>query len=1217
MARSNPQPPGGNPAQQNANKGMASLRSGIRAVASDASAAQNALFGMGLALATGASKGQAALTGLRDFMLSRLLGPLADMGTRVAGFSMGLLRLGRAFSQVGMQGAANIEKLTMAFKVLLGGVEAAKKRVESLIKFSNSTPFELKGVVTANRTLQVLTKGALSTEKGMNLVGDAAAAAGVDFEAVAFQVGRLYDGLQNGTPVGEAAFRLQELGLLSGEARAQIEALQKSNADGASVWRVAEADLSRYKGGMEALSQTLANLQINLEDTKDVAAGVFSKGYMDAEKAGIEAQTKAIKGLIPLFQYMGETMGAVSGKWDKFKAGLVDATVGSKVFQSAAVPAFQAVSSVLAGLTAATGLIGLARGAKIAMGAVKAARGAASLGAVGAAGPPQIGATAGRIGGKIDSALTALFGVQVVMGTKAAAVVSRWHQAVLGAAKAGGKFSVVSYALTAAMTLVSGAFKLATNAIKGMATAFLALGPIGWVLTLLGAAAAGFYHYAKGLRASVDAMEAFQNAQAETVAALQREANAVRTAQDAHKVRARALREMVDLMEELKAVEEDYAKGPTGFFNGTMFQGSFNDEQRNKMDALKFGIDARRRIARDMKDSGSFVFDDEQTSSAVAAANAQRPALPTDVESLRAMLEERRAGGSGEQERLRIAALLDQNSADEAVARNEGRYYDAVGIQKQRASIMEGSSDRRTQLQGRVLAVGAVLETQKKITDLNQQQAKLLSGGISPDKDQEAKRQRDLAKISRELQSQVQYAAALGPVTAEMAANYNAAAVELARMNEISAAAVAGALAERELEALEAALEVRKANAQLIDDELEKQRVLAGIEEERRDALVQRGQMSQAAADASAAADAATMQGAERDQGRRVEDVRLETETAILGLKDESLARELDMLDLEEQKLTLAIERSKITREEYALGLDAIDARRAAAERDAGRRRDAAVAEVQQTRLAVEARRAMASGQFSEADAARRKADAIGDAQSQQAEFLRLQAAGFSNEEASRMALENVTDRQKEREVARAEVVGRIGRELQRQAAGVRGNFGQLAASVRQERERELVEQGLSASQAARTDQVQRAAITSRANEDQRLASMRKAEALARQSGDKSGAKRWGRKADGIEERRRVEELIKSGVADDDAKRIAKRERRESAAEREASGKSLKIGGTPIVSSLVRLGGGTGMVGGGAVELMKEGNNLLRKIEANTRDGSKQNGKQLRTVRRL
>jgi hypothetical protein len=1199
---------------------MASLRSGIRAVVNDADAAKSALWGMGLAAALGASKAQIAMAGLRDFVVGRLLGPLAGATAQVLGFGAGLLRLGRAFAEVGMRGAAHIEKLTMAFKVLLGGVEAARKRVDSLIKFSNSTPFELKGVVAANRTLQVLTKGALATEKGMKLVGDAAAAAGVDFESVAFQVGRLYDGLQNGTPVGEAAFRLQELGLLSGEARAQIEALQRSGADGASVWRVAEADLARYKGGMEAMSQTLENLQINLEDTKDVAASVFSKGYMNAEKAGIDAQTRAIKGLIPLFQYMGEVMGSVSNKWGHFKVGLMNATVGSKAFHSAAVPAFQAVSSVLGGLAFATGLVGLTRGVGIAIGAVRAARGAASMGAAKAASrmaAPPVGPVAGRIGGKIDGALTALFGAQIVMGTKAATVVSRWHQTLIGAAKAGGKFNVITYAMTAAVTLLGGALKMATGWIKGMARAWMDLGPIAWVLTLIGTVATGFYHYAKGLRASVDAMEAFQAAQAETVAALQREANAVRTAQDAHKVRARALREMVDLMEELKAVEDDYAKGPTGFFNGTMFQGRFNDEQQNKMDALKFGIQSRWRIARQMKDSGSFVFDDEQTASAAAVANAQRPALPTDVESLRAMLEERRAGGGGEQERLRIAALLDQNSADEAVARNEGRFMDAVGLQKQRGAIMEGSSDRRTQLQGRVLAVGSVLETQKKITDLNQQQAKMLGEGPSADKDQEAKRQRDLGKISRELQAQVQYAAALGPVTAEMAANYNAAAVELARMNEISAAAVAGALAERELEALEAALEVRKANAQLIDDELEKQRVLAGIEEERRDALVQRGQMSQAAADASAAADAATMQGAERDQGRRVEDVRLETETAILGLKDESLARELDMLDLEEQKLTLAIERSKITREEYALGLDAIDARRAAAERDAGRRRDAAVAEVQQTRLAVEARRAMASGQFSEADAARRKADAIGDAQSQQAEFLRLQAAGFSNEEASRMALENVTDRQKEREVARAEVVGRIGRELQRQAAGVRGNFGQLAASVRQERERELVEQGLSASQAARTDQVQRAAITSRANEDQRLASMRKAEALARQSGDKSGAKRWGRKADGIEERRRVEELIKSGVADDDAKRIAKRERRESAAEREASGKSLKIGGTPIVSSLVRLGGGTGMVGGGAVELMKEGNNLLRKIEANTRDGSKQNGKQLRTVRRL
>ncbi len=41
-------------------------------------------------------------------------------------------------------------------------------------------------------------------------------------------IGRLYDGLQSGRPVGEAMMRLQELGVISGDTRNQIENLQKS-----------------------------------------------------------------------------------------------------------------------------------------------------------------------------------------------------------------------------------------------------------------------------------------------------------------------------------------------------------------------------------------------------------------------------------------------------------------------------------------------------------------------------------------------------------------------------------------------------------------------------------------------------------------------------------------------------------------------------------------------------------------------------------------------------------------------------------------------------------------------------------------------------------------------------------------------------------------------------------------------------------------------------
>ena len=95
-----------------------------------------------------------------------------------------------------IQQAADMEDMKLGFEVLLGSVEAAEARMQSLADFAASTPFQLPEIVTASRQLQVFTKGALATGDGLRLVGDAAAGAGRNFSEVAMWVGRLYDGLQ-------------------------------------------------------------------------------------------------------------------------------------------------------------------------------------------------------------------------------------------------------------------------------------------------------------------------------------------------------------------------------------------------------------------------------------------------------------------------------------------------------------------------------------------------------------------------------------------------------------------------------------------------------------------------------------------------------------------------------------------------------------------------------------------------------------------------------------------------------------------------------------------------------------------------------------------------------------------------------------------------------------------------------------------------------------
>jgi hypothetical protein len=180
--------------------------------------------------------------------------------------------------------AAQMESLETAFAPLLGGADAAKARIAELSKFAAATPFELPEIATGSRILETLTKGALATGAGLRMVGDVAAATQKPFDELATWIGRLYDGLQSGRPVGEAMARLQEMGVISGTVRARVDALQKSGAAGGDVWLEAAAALGKFSGSMERQSMSWNGKLSTLRDNINLMMAEFGKPIIDALK---------------------------------------------------------------------------------------------------------------------------------------------------------------------------------------------------------------------------------------------------------------------------------------------------------------------------------------------------------------------------------------------------------------------------------------------------------------------------------------------------------------------------------------------------------------------------------------------------------------------------------------------------------------------------------------------------------------------------------------------------------------------------------------------------------------------------------------------------------------------------------------------------------------------------------------------------------------------
>lgn len=150
---------------------------------------------------------------------------------------------------------AQIETATLQFKTLTGSAQVAQERVADLIEFAKRTPFETGTIIEAARVLRVFGGEALDNNKTLRLIGDTAAATGADLQNLTFWISRAYAALQNGQPFGEAATRLQELAVLTPEARLEIERLSEQGQN-AQAFEVLMSSLTRFSGALEEQAET-------------------------------------------------------------------------------------------------------------------------------------------------------------------------------------------------------------------------------------------------------------------------------------------------------------------------------------------------------------------------------------------------------------------------------------------------------------------------------------------------------------------------------------------------------------------------------------------------------------------------------------------------------------------------------------------------------------------------------------------------------------------------------------------------------------------------------------------------------------------------------------------------------------------------------------------------------------------------------------------------
>lgn len=345
---SNPSP---GPGRQNINQQLVAAASGVPSF---------------LAMrAAGASRFGAVLGTAGGFITQSTLGPAAALAAIMTGIlrtTVAIVRNMDLYNR-GVQRAAGVERIESAFTTLLRSASRARQEVKALLDFANRTPFQYASILEAGRTLLVLTKGAYSGAAALKQVGDVAAATNTPVEETAFWLGKLFNFLQQGRSVAGLLFRLQDLGIVSGELANNLETLEAQGASFGQKWQAVQNELARANGAMQDENRSLAGLQARLDRTGEALEKAFGQDFLAQEKNSTYATIRLYETFLPLVRQIGFETSKVTGVFRGWTATLKGSLIEQLGVGKAAQSLYETLTliaggTLAAGLTRAFGAIG-------------------------------------------------------------------------------------------------------------------------------------------------------------------------------------------------------------------------------------------------------------------------------------------------------------------------------------------------------------------------------------------------------------------------------------------------------------------------------------------------------------------------------------------------------------------------------------------------------------------------------------------------------------------------------------------------------------------------------------------------------------------------------------------------------------------------------------------------------------------------------------------
>ena len=238
-----------------------------------------------------------SVSGMSALMQTGMNAVSVAMGNLLTKLASQAVQMVSTVVSTGLDFNRQMENYQLAFENLLGDAQAANDALDAIKADAASTPFDVAGLVSANRLLISTGQSAEEARQVINALGNAVSASGGGNE----ELQRMAANLQQIANVGQAAAvdikqfayaGIDIYGILSdytGKSREEVQQLKISYDLLAAALEAASAEGGRYAGAMEAYSQTLQGRMDTLADNAAQLAGALTEGLFQAQSQLVSA----------------------------------------------------------------------------------------------------------------------------------------------------------------------------------------------------------------------------------------------------------------------------------------------------------------------------------------------------------------------------------------------------------------------------------------------------------------------------------------------------------------------------------------------------------------------------------------------------------------------------------------------------------------------------------------------------------------------------------------------------------------------------------------------------------------------------------------------------------------------------------------------------------------------------------------------------------------